>query len=85
MPWDRRPFEPLHRIAVLSAEDRVGDQHSEMGRKLGPMAGVTHGVPDAVMRACAREPVLGYVDEPAPAIVDLDTGELREDLREACL
>ena len=46
------------------------------------MAGITHRIPQPVLIARAREAVPSHVDESAPAIVDLDAGELREDSRE---
>src|SRR5207247_9707016 len=63
-----RPLDTLHRIAVLAAEHGIGHDHAEMGGKLRAVAGIAHRVPDPVIVAGPREPVLGPVYAPAQAI-----------------
>ena len=79
-----RPVETVERIAVGFPEHGIGHDHAEMGGHLRPMAGIAHGIPHAIHLAGARVAILGHVDQPAPAVIDLDIGKLRKDRAQTC-
>src|SRR5487761_644315 len=70
MPGDGRPGEPCPGIGGSIAVHDLGHDLPHMGRHLGSVTAISHGVVESLMLARAGQPVGSHVDHAAPAIVD---------------